>query len=44
VYLTHHETGRTDAQVDAILAGLREQWSDSGLDFDMAREGEAIVV
>lgn len=42
VYLTHHETTRTDDQVDAIFARLKEEWKDSGVDFDMAREGEMI--
>jgi len=42
VYLTHHETTRTDAEVDAIYERLREEWKDSGVNFDMAREGEVI--
>ncbi len=42
VYLTHHETTRTDDQIDAILARLQEEWKDSGVNFDMAREGEVI--
>lgn len=44
LYLTHHETTRTDAQVDAIFARLQEEWKDRGVDFDMAREGEVIPV
>jgi len=42
VYLTHHETTRTDDHVDEIHARLKEEWKDSGVDFDMAREGEVI--
>ena len=42
VFLTHHETTRTDADVDAILARLREEWAGSGVDFDIAREGETV--
>lgn len=41
VYLTHHETSRTDAEVDAILGRLRREWQGCGFEFDMAREGEA---
>ncbi len=44
VYLTHHDTTRTDDQVDEIYAKLQEEWKDSGVDFDMAREGELIEV
>lgn len=43
-YLTHHETTRTDDEVDEIFARLQEEWKDSGVDFDMAREGELIEV
>ncbi len=42
VYLTHHEITRTDAQVDALFARLKEDWAESGVDFDMAREGDTI--
>ncbi|WP_319467729.1 MBL fold metallo-hydrolase [uncultured Pseudodesulfovibrio sp.] len=42
VYLTHHETTRTDEQIDAILARLQDEWKDSGVNFDMAREGEVV--
>ena len=42
VFLTHHETTRPDADVDAILARLREEWAGSGVDFDIAREGETV--
>ena len=42
VYLTHHETTRTDAAVDAIFERLRADWGGSGVDFDMAREGETV--
>lgn len=41
VYLTHHETSRTDDEVDAILGRLRREWQGCGFEFDMAREGEA---
>lgn len=44
VYLTHHETTRTDKQIDSIFARLQDEWKDSGVDFDMAREGEVILV
>lgn len=43
-YLTHHETTRSDAEVDAIFARLQEEWKDTGVNFDMAREGEMIEV
>jgi len=39
LYLTHHETTRTDDAIDAIDARLREEWKDSGICFEMAREG-----
>jgi len=42
VYLTHHETTRTDADLDAIFKRLKAEWTDSGVDFDMAREGETV--
>jgi len=41
-YLTHHDTTRTDGQLDVILARLKEEWGDSGVDFDLAREGEVV--
>ncbi|QJB58253.1 MBL fold metallo-hydrolase [Pseudodesulfovibrio sp. zrk46] len=44
VYLTHHETTRTDDEVDANFARLQEEWKDSGVDFEMAREGFMIDV
>ena len=44
VYLTHHETTRTDDEVDAIFAELKERWGDKGVNFDMAREGELIQI
>lgn len=40
VFLTHHETTRSDAEVDAIYERLQAEWADSGVDFDMAREGD----
>jgi phosphoribosyl 1,2-cyclic phosphodiesterase len=43
VYLTHHETSRTDDELDAILGRLRREWKGCGFEFDMAREGEASV-
>ena len=44
VYLTHHETTRSDEEVDAIFAGLKREWAGRGVEFDMAREGETIEV
>jgi len=44
VYLTHHETTRTDAEVDAIFDRLKRQWADRRVSFDMAREGETVEV
>jgi len=44
VYLTHHETTRTDDQLDEIFARLQEEWEDSGVDFEMAREGDVVQV
>ncbi|WP_319543502.1 MBL fold metallo-hydrolase [uncultured Pseudodesulfovibrio sp.] len=41
-YLTHHDTTRTDEQLDAIFARISDEWSDSGVAFDLAREGEVI--
>lgn len=43
-FLTHHDTTRTDDQVDDIFARLRQEWGNSGVEFDMAREGEIIEV
>ncbi|ADU62211.1 MAG: MBL fold metallo-hydrolase [Pseudodesulfovibrio sp.] len=43
VYLTHHETTRTDDEMDVILARLRREWEGCGFDFDMAREGDDLV-
>lgn len=40
VYLTHHETTRTDDAVDAIYARLKEKWGESGIEFHMAIEGQ----
>jgi len=44
VCLTHHETTRTDDELDAILERLRTCGEWDGLIFDMAREGEEIIV
>jgi phosphoribosyl 1,2-cyclic phosphodiesterase len=44
VYLTHHETTRTDDQLDAIHARLQKEWSGSGVDFVLAREGDVHTV
>ncbi|WP_419784858.1 MBL fold metallo-hydrolase [Pseudodesulfovibrio sp.] len=44
VYLTHHETARTDAEVDGILECLRRERGNSRVEFDMAREGEIVEV
>lgn len=43
-YLTHHETTRTDAEVDAIYARLTEEWQGEGVEFHMAREGGFIEI
>jgi phosphoribosyl 1,2-cyclic phosphodiesterase len=40
--LTHHDAVRTDADLDAILARLQEEWKGAGLRFDLAREGRVI--
>ena len=42
VYLTHHETTRTDDNLDEIFLRLQKEWKGSGVNFDMAREGEVI--
>ncbi|MFH1915393.1 MAG: MBL fold metallo-hydrolase [Pseudomonadota bacterium] len=44
VYLTHHETTRTDDELDDILERLRTSGEWAGMAFDMAREGEAVIV
>ncbi|MEF2232333.1 MAG: MBL fold metallo-hydrolase [Pseudodesulfovibrio sp.] len=44
VYLTHHETARSDEEVDAIFARLKREWAGRGVEFDMAREGEIVEV
>jgi len=44
VYLTHHDTTRSDEEVDAIFARLQGEWAGRGVAFDMAREGETIEV
>lgn len=42
LYLTHHDTTRTDAQLDEIYERLQREWKDSGVNFEMAREGDVI--
>lgn len=42
LYLTHHDTTRTDDQLDEIYERLQREWKDSGVNFEMAREGETI--
>jgi phosphoribosyl 1,2-cyclic phosphodiesterase len=44
VFLTHHETSRTDDEIDCLLGDLRARMGDCGVDFDMAREGESVCV
>ncbi|WP_285907290.1 MBL fold metallo-hydrolase [Pseudodesulfovibrio pelocollis] len=44
VCLTHHETTRTDDELDAILKRLRASGEWGGLTFDMAREGEMVIL
>lgn len=43
-FLTHHETTRTDDQLDEIFERLQEEWKDSGVDFEIAREGEVFQI
>lgn len=40
--LTHHDVTRTDAELDAFHARLREEWKGAGVSFDMAREGRVL--
>lgn len=42
VYLTHHETSRSDDELDDIYARLKDEWRESRLDFRIAREGQEI--
>lgn len=42
VLLTHHETTRTDAELDAFREELRHEFSDSGMEIDFASEGLCI--
>ena len=44
VFLTHHETTRTDAELDAVNERLCREWKGTGVDFHLAREGELIEV
>lgn len=44
VFLTHHDTARTDGELDAILLGLRHEWEGRGVEFSLAGEGEAVDV
>ncbi|WP_243546922.1 MBL fold metallo-hydrolase [Pseudodesulfovibrio tunisiensis] len=44
VYLTHHETTRSDAELDRVMERLRKEWADTGVDVHLAREGETIEV
>lgn len=40
--LTHHETTRTDDELDLILNSVRMEHAASGIEFSIAREGECI--
>ncbi|QGY40575.1 MBL fold metallo-hydrolase [Pseudodesulfovibrio cashew] len=44
LYMTHHEITRTDDELDAVLASLRDEWADSGIEFAPAREGDDVSV
>lgn len=44
VCLTHHETTRTDADLDAVAEHLGREWRDSGVEFSLAGEGEIVSV
>ncbi|WP_250645450.1 MBL fold metallo-hydrolase [Salidesulfovibrio onnuriiensis] len=39
LYLTHHETTRTDSELDDIGEWLRHEWGDCGVELFLAREG-----
>ncbi len=39
LYLTHHETTRTDVELDAIWDGLQAEWGGCGVEIHLAREG-----
>ncbi|MGE4293102.1 MAG: MBL fold metallo-hydrolase [Desulfovibrio sp.] len=39
ILLTHHETARSDSELDALLVELRQRYAGSGIDIDFAREG-----
>ena len=39
-FLTHHDTGRTDDELDGEEARLRREWKGSGISFQLAREGD----
>lgn len=43
-YLTHHEITRSDADLDRLYAGLLALRGESGLDFELAREGAVVEV
>lgn len=40
LYCTHHETTRTDNELDAIWAGVIDEWDGCGVNLHIAREGE----
>lgn len=43
-YLTHHDTTRTDEELDGIQERLKGKWRGSGVNFELAREGEMIQI
>ena len=44
VFLTHHDTGRTDDELDTIRDRLRREWEGKGVAFSLAKEGEVVGV
>lgn len=43
-FLTHHDTARTDHDLDDVEERLRREWKESGMTFQLAREGDAFDV
>ena len=44
VFLTHHDTGRTDDELDVLRDRLHREWEGKGVAFSLAREGEVVEV
>lgn len=44
VFLTHHETSRSDEELDVIERGLKADWEGKGLAVALAREGMEVRV